>query len=48
MMIINYKNIKIKKKFIVDESYHGKQHVLHIIWFTSPFDVLIDSDRCLD
>ena len=29
-------------------TYDEKQHMLHIIWFTSPFDVLTDSDRCLD
>ena len=28
-------------------NYNEEQHVLHIIWFTWPFDVLTNSDRCL-
>ena len=31
-----------------DFTYDGEQCMQHIIWFTSPFDVLTDSDRCLD
>ena len=29
-------------------TYDGEQCIQQIIWFTSPFDVLTDSDRCLD